>query len=208
MEEEGTQACLCINTCSTWHRLFARRDLPHCTGCSVTQCRSGHWWWSQSPPPTGAGTWVQLKEMANGESNVRKRRWPISVCSWYSYSCAKLVASCLSLLFALSSSLAAGQHGQEWYGAQLSVTTVLVSCLTCCNRGKELLLLLSPADEGAILPFLGSWGTRRDRECTARAAMAEVSPSPSAGSWISLAITQDFMLGIPGASQKALVTCR
>lgn len=38
---------------------------------------------------------------------------------------AKPAAFCPSLLFALSSSLADGQHGQQWYGARLPMSHLL-----------------------------------------------------------------------------------
>lgn len=42
-----------------------------------------------------------------------KHQWPISVCAWYAYSRAKPAVFCPSLLFALFSSLADGQHGPQ-----------------------------------------------------------------------------------------------
>lgn len=106
----------------------------------------------------------------------------------------------MSLLFALSSSLADGQHEQQWYGAQLCVT-LLLSCLTCCRCGPELFLL------PPLLPDLPtrelSWPSTAHRECKAQGAGAESSFFPSVGGWISLAIAQDFTRGTPEAAQQA-----
>lgn len=104
----------------------------------------------------------------------------------------------MSLLFALSSSLAGGQHEQQRYRAQLYVT-LLVSCLTCCRWG----LMSHPP----LLPALPlrepSCPSLAPRECKAQGAGAESSLSPSVGGWISLAIAWNFTLGTPGAAQQA-----
>lgn len=69
----------------------------------------------------------------------------------------------MSLLFALSSSLAGGQHEQQWYRAQLCVALQL-SRLTSCRCDPELFLLppllASPAHKGAVLALLGSQGVQ------------------------------------------------